>query len=181
MKNLLLFANNDGWQGIVLYFAIATIVIIVGLLLNKRRIRKEKEENENKVVYYEEIIYSKKKLLTDAEKEFYNKLMQATWDKDVILLPQINLASIIHKERSYRRNELFRNIDYGIFDKDFNVIVLIEYNDKTHLRKDRKYRDFKVKRICETANIPLITFWTDMPNEIEYMKRRINEYIEKAA
>ena len=78
------------------------------------------------------------------------------------------------------RNELYRNIDFGVFDKkDFTIKVLIELNDESHYRKDRKARDYKVKEICDKANIPLIKFWTDKPNEASYVINRILEAINE--
>ena len=59
-----------------------------------------------------------------------------------MVLPQVNLASVIDKKGdSNFRNELFRNIDFGVFNKDFKPLVLIEINDNTHFRKDRIERD----------------------------------------
>ena len=125
--------------------------------------------------------YVKKCLITQAEKNFYNKLLRATYKYDVIVQPQVNLASVIDKQYAKYRNELFRNIDFGIFDKNYNLLVLIEYNDHTHYQSGRKYRDIQVKQICDLAGIPLLSFWTHFENKPEYLESRIKEYLEKAA
>ena len=67
----------------------------------------------------------------------------------------MNLASVIHKENTKYRTELFRNIDFGIFNKDFELLLLIELNDKSHIQRNRKIRDRKVKNILKECNIPL--------------------------
>lgn len=121
--------------------------------------------------------YRPKKLLTPTEIRFFNAIKNAT-NENYILLPQINLASIIERTDEHKyQNELYRNIDFAIFDKAYNPIVLIEINDKTHKDKKRIARDIKVKEICNSANIPLITFWTDYGVNQEYINKRIAEYV----
>ena len=99
-------------------------------------------------------------------------------DDSYILQPQINLASIINKESNSRyQNELFRNIDFGIFDKNYKLIVLIEINDRSHLDPKRRERDDKVHRICKNANIPLITFWTSREVKETYIRDTLRAYV----
>ena len=120
--------------------------------------------------------YRPKKLLTQTEIKFFDALKIAT-NENYILLPQINLASIIERVDEHKyQNELYRNIDFAIFDKFYNPIVLIEINDRTHKDKKRIARDIKVKEICNNANISLITFWTEYGINQEYINKRIAEY-----
>ena len=122
-------------------------------------------------------IYKKKNFMSNAEYEFYNKLKSLEPEYKVI--PQLNLASIINKENNNKYyTDLFRNIDFAIFDsKEINVLLLIELNDVTHKLKKRKSRDFKIKKICKAAGIPLIYFYTKYPNEKEYVINRIKRII----
>jgi len=55
---------------------------------------------------------------------------------------------------------------------------LIELNDKSHQNKQRIKRDKKVKNICNKAKIPLICFYTDYPNEDNYVINRILDNIK---
>lgn len=72
--------------------------------------------------------------MTNAEKDFYQKLKPL--EKKYKIIPQVNLGAIIEKKSSIKyRNELFRNIDYGIFTKDFKLLLLIELNDSSHIEK----------------------------------------------
>lgn len=115
--------------------------------------------------------------MTNAEKEFYKKLL--VLEDNYKIIPQVNLATIINKKSKYKyRTELYRNIDFVIFDKDFNeVLLLIELNDSTHSKKTRIDRDLKVKKICESANLKLINFYTKYPNEQKYVINRIKSEI----
>ncbi|MDE6293061.1 MAG: DUF2726 domain-containing protein [Clostridiales bacterium] len=79
------------------------------------------------------------------------------------VIPQVALNTVIEKKTntSYR-SELFRVCDYCFVDKDtFEPLLLVELNDRSHLRADRQDRDAKVAAICSAAKIPLVTFWQD--------------------
>ena len=121
-------------------------------------------------------VYESKKFMSDAEIKFYNKL--SCLNDDYIVVPQVNLATIVHKKDTRFHNELFRNIDFGIFSKEFDLLLLIELNDKTHNKYDRKDRDLKVKKICNDTNIKLITFYTAYPNEKDYVIGRVKKELE---
>lgn len=122
--------------------------------------------------------YFLKPFLTSYEIDFYNKIKEL--ENDYIIIPQVNLASIIDKKqynkRTYR-NELFRNIDFGIFNKKFEILLLIEINDKSHNSMSRKDRDLKVQKIVNDCNIPLIKFYTYYPNEKNYVLNRIKQHL----
>ena len=117
--------------------------------------------------------------MTNVEYGFYNKLKELEPKYKVI--PQINLAAIINKENNnYYYTDLFRNIDFAIFDSDMkNVLLLIELNDASHNQKKRKSRDYKIKNICKAVDIPLIFFYTKYPNEKNYVINKIIETINK--
>lgn len=118
-----------------------------------------------------------KNFLTNSEFSFYKKMLPLQ-EKGYIIIPQLNLASIIEKHNSNFRNELFRNIDFAIFDQNFNLLLLIELNDSSHQRSDRKNRDLKVKKILNDCHIKLLTFYTTYPNETTYVVNRILNAIE---
>ncbi len=133
------------------------------------------------IVNVDNQIYVKKPLMTKCEEYFYKILFEEfSWEYNV--QAQINLAAVINKvDNSQYHNELFRNIDLGIFDKYTNdVLVLIEINDKTHEEQKRHVRDLKVRDICKQANIQLITFYTNKPNKRDYVIRKVKEAIGQA-
>ena len=104
----------------------------------------------------------KKSLMTDCEKNFYEALKNAV-PEGYVVQPQINLQSIINRIDNPRFvNELFRNIDFGVFDSDYKPIFLVEINDNSHLEKRRQERDEKVLKICEEAGIPIVILWKRM-------------------
>jgi hypothetical protein len=117
--------------------------------------------------------------MTEIEKRFFVAIKKAV-SNEYIVQPQINLASIFCKQgATHYQNELYRNIDFGIFDCDYNPLLLIEINDKSHLTKERRIRDAKVHKICSNAHIPIVTFWTSYGINQEYITKTINAVLKK--
>ena len=134
---------------------------------------------DNKKITNATTLYQTKPFMTDCEYNFYRTLKEL--EDRYAIVPQVNLASIIKKVNNDRYyNELFRNIDFAIFTKDYRkILLLIELNDNTHNNPNRKDRDLKVKDICQKAGIKLMTFHTNMPNLPSYVIKRICNEIEK--
>ena len=164
---------------------IAIIVCIV-VLIARHFLKKEKYSEDDFTQKYIDpseaaktpSSYSaKESIMTDCEKAFFEAFKE-TVGSHYTVQPQINLASIIDKEsQSKYRNELFRNIDFGIFDSDYSLKLLIEINDESHMRADRSARDSKVKTICDEAGIPLIVFWTKYGINKAYIHNRLATYL----
>jgi len=143
---------------------------IVNFILKLLGFIDEKEQQE-------QTIYKLKPIMSTYERKFYNILKEL--EKEYIIIPQLNLATIIEKKNNNRYySDLFRNIDFAIFDKNMNkILLLIEINDKTHNNIKRKERDLKVKKICNDVNLKIITFYSKYPNEKEYVLNRIKKEI----
>lgn len=159
----------------LLLFFILLYIIIQNLKkkdLNYINIKNEQETLEN----VSNEVYCTKAFLTKNEFDFYLKLKKIE-ELGYIIVPQVNLASIIDKHSSKYRTELFRNIDFGIFDTHFNLKLLIELNDSSHNQINRKDRDLKVKKILNDCKIRLLYFYTKYPNEEDYVIHRVYEAI----
>ncbi len=147
------------------------LIIIVAIIKLNNQNNKKTTTPTNKQ-------YESKSLLTNYEKYFYD-IISNEFSNMYYIMPQVNLASIVNKIKDFPtqyQNELYRNIDIGIFDKsNMTPLLLIEINDKTHNNKNRIARDHKVKEICDTANIPLITFYSNYANKKDYIIQRIKE------
>ncbi len=138
--------------------------------------RRRRKNRKFKTAYSSAKEYAAKPLLTQTELRFFKALKQAT-PANYIIYPQINLATIIQRVDNHKyQNELYRNIDFVIFDSDYNPTLLIEINDRTHNEKERRNRDHKVKDICRQANLPIIAFWTDYGIKQDYIEKKIAEY-----
>ena len=125
-----------------------------------------------------DIKYEKKPIMSDYEIMFYNRMKDLETEYNIV--PQLVLSSVVDKKSKQKyRSELYRIIDFAIFSKDYSkFLLLIELNDNTHNQRKRKDRDLKVKKICNSAKIKLITFYTKYPNEKDYIINRIKKEIE---
>lgn len=129
----------------------------------------------------ESFLYELKKSLISGTEKSYLTAIKGILPAGYYLQPQVNLASIIYRTDNFKfQNELYRNIDACVFDKEYRPVLLIEINDDTHNAPDRKERDRKVKDICEEAGIPIITLWTSYGMNLEYISKRITSGIEES-
>ena len=157
---------------------LGVISSIVYLIIKKFK-PKNNSKNKNQS---SQVKYQSKQLMSKYEKNFY-EILSKNFAQEYIIMPQVNLASIIEKIKDFPtqyQNELYRNIDFGIFDKNsMKPLLLIEINDKTHNQPDRIKRDLKVKEICNQANIKLITFYTKYDNKPNYIISRVKKELEE--
>ena len=109
-------------------------------------------------------------------KKYFNKQVIANISGDKIE-DYVYVASLIDKEDQGFRTELFRNVDFGVFDYNYRPLLLIEINDNTHFRKDRVERDKKVNAICRRAKLPIVTFWTKDGIDPDKIVRTLNRYL----
>ncbi len=165
-----------------LFLLYKLLILSITLIRSKKNICNNANDDENdsspESTFDEHTKYTaKRNFLTKTEKKFYDVFCKIVKD-EYIVQPQVNLASIVNKS-SYElyRNELFRNIDFGIFDKSYKLKLLIEINDNSHFKHDRQARDKKVRSICANANIPLITFWTSYGINEQYIENRLKKYL----
>ena len=103
MLSILLTGENQGH-----IIAVITAVIIIAVILLSIKVIFAKK---NKAKYF-----VKESLLTPTEIKYYD-IIRSIIGNNFLLLPQINLASVIDKKGgSNFRSELFRNVDFGIFE-----------------------------------------------------------------
>jgi len=165
---------------IIIIISICVIFSFITISLNKLTPDENNTNNYSKLNNYE--YYLKKCFMTKTELYFFNVLKELEDELNIVVHPQLNLASIIYKKtyNNNYHNELFRNIDFAVFSKNYEkLLLLIEINDSTHKQVERIQRDKNVDIICKKANIELIKFYTDKPNEEKYIKDRIKGYMEK--
>lgn len=170
---ILIYGIYNYWWVVVIALVLIIILVIVVAIINKKYPPKQPEKTATQRT---NSIYKRKRLITPTEIAFGNAIKKAI-PNGYRLYPQICLASIINKTtNNHYVSELFRIIDFGIFDENYNVILLIEINDSTHRERKRIARDYKVENICNAAGIPLIHFWTEYGVNQEYISKRLQSY-----
>lgn len=167
------------WKVVLAVIVLATVGFLTWRYISRRKTAGAcSVEVEVESVKAEPSTYSSKtSIMSDCERSFFEAIKELV-EPQYIVQPQVNLASVIDKTSQGRyRNELFRNIDFGIFDKSYKLLVLIEINDQTHMTRERKERDQKVKSICDEANIPLVTLWAQYGVNKTYIQKRLSDYL----
>ena len=92
---------------------IRKILIFFGIIKEEKDLLKEKN------------IYKKKNIMTDYEYKFY-LILKELEKYNYKVIPQVNLATIVEKVNNKKYyTELFRNIDFAIFDKNFQNLLLL--------------------------------------------------------
>ncbi len=160
------FHNDTFWIMSIVSVALMAFCLFALLYKPKEKIRLNSK--------YER----KSTMLTKPEYNFLLLLRGISPDKYEVV-PQVALANVIDKKTntSYR-NELFRVCDYCFVDREtFEPLLLVELNDRSHLRADRQERDAKVAAICADAKLPLVTFWLDGDLSFSTVKRAVQRAI----
>ncbi len=101
-------------------------------------------------------------IMTEAEMKCFGILFQAVEDKYYIF-PQVHLSSFLDPLAFGRsRYGAFRHIngksvDFVLCDKrELSPLLVIELDDRSHERQDRRSRDQEVERILKNAKIPIL-------------------------
>ena len=106
--------------------------------------------------------YTARPLLTSHELQEYRKLKQYADAKEWLICPKVRLWDLIEpKKGSAHRQTLVnriqsKHVDFVLVDAELNVIGVLELDDKTHDRDDRKQRDGFVRDALEGAGITMI-------------------------
>lgn len=83
--------------------------------------------------------YKRKPLMTPNEREFYGRLTHAL--PEYLVFPQLAMSGVITPATGSRDRGAWAKIrqkvvDFGVYTHDFQLICLVELDDRTH-RKDR--------------------------------------------
>ena len=107
--------------------------------------------------------YSKKPyFLTNNEREFFAKIEKIIENRYSVF-PQVHYCKIIYAEgRQNFKNPWFNKIDrksadFVLFDKNtISPVLVIEIDDSSHNRTDRRERDVFINSVLEKCGIPII-------------------------
>ena len=161
----------------------------IKLAINKEIIKNDKkqwvkrERTKEELNFYdpEKKYYIKIPVLNRKEEEFF-EYTRKYLDKNFIITPQVNLQTIIETDTRTRNNELFRSLDFVIFNKEYYIPMLaIELNGKHHYTKEYwKKRDNSIKEILKSCELELIEinmeeFDKINKNFIDEINKKINK------
>lgn len=139
---------------IIIFFI---IVILLAVFLVPH-LKNSNSENKEKDLPY----VKKESLMTEAEYNFFKVLEEAVKDKYYIV-PQVQLSNLVEVEKDKKweyslRNKIDRkSVDFVLFNKEnFTPHLVIELDDSSHLREDRKIRDNFVDSVLNKVGIKIV-------------------------
>lgn len=148
------FLNTSLWIAAPIIWAVLA-VIVTGTLISLNGQRRKSGR----------VTYLGKAVLSPWEQRVIQTLM-AQLPEGLHLCPQVRLADIVKvqsPDRSAWRGAFNRiackSVDFVVMDlSNGNPILVIELDDRTHDRTDRKERDALVNEVLDVACIPLVRF-----------------------
>ena len=165
-------------NSIIMYILILSpiffiLAILSFLIRGKRIINKTNTYSYHKKTF----------LLTKPEHDFY-KVLESLLDNKYYIFPQTHLSSLLNHKivgQSWKGalSHIDRkSVDYVICDKTYlSPLLVIELDDASHSRNDRRDRDKEVERIFEYSNLSLIRIpYAEIAN-VEKIKSLINKTI----
>lgn len=164
---------------------IITVVVIIGIIeflveIIKVIIKKKKRNNkknrhdfcrnkENVNVSQSKIIiqnaYEKTYLLTKNEWKFYKEIKPITDKYNLHILAKIRLNDLVNVKKDLEKSEYTKylnkiqkkHIDFALCNpNNLEIIALVELDDDTHEKDDRKRRDEFINDLCKSVGYILI-------------------------
>lgn len=119
----------------------------------------------------------KSSLLTEPEQKFYHELVTTLEGLDLCVWTQVRLPDVIPMYSRYKTEkspDIFNmHFDFVICDPDFKIVMVIEYDDPTHEKKQNKFRDILKNLACNQVNLPILRIKSNESYSYESLKERI--------
>lgn len=141
-------------------------------------IKNVKKGNEYKFFDPNKTYTLKTDLLNEWEMRFFN-IVRTTLKSKYVIVPQVNLQTIIETNTHTRNDELFRNIDFVVYyAKQYIPFLAIELNGQQHYTNEYwKERDKSVKSILDMAQLPILTI--DIKDIKQMEDKQLNTLMKK--
>lgn len=123
--------------------------------------------------------YRRAELLTRYEAAFYKELRRCAERRGLHVLAKVRMADLISVQSGTRDYQSWFNrisqkhADFVLCDpKDLEAALVVELDDKTHDRPDRRARDRFVDSAYAAAGIPIAHVHTERGRELEELLDR---------
>ncbi len=160
------------------------IIVVVAFVFRKYLPEIFSEISKNKVSKPNYRYNKKSFLITRAEHEFFDILVEVLGNQYYVF-PQIHLIDMLdNKVVGQNWKGAFshinqKSVDYVICDKAYiKPLLAIELDDRSHEREDRKDRDGNVEQILKDAGMPLLRFGNNGSFNKEEIKHLILEKLK---
>ncbi len=163
----------------LLYLSLLIPIFVILAILSSLLKGKLRRSSINNYAYQK-----KEYLLTKPEHEFFQTL-ETIIGNQYYIFPQIHLSSLLkHNLKGQNWKGALshidrKSVDYVICDKTYlSPLLIIELDDKTHDRNDRRDRDEAVEQILQNSHLPLVRVPNTDINKIEEIKEKIYQVLQ---
>ena len=129
--------------------------------------------------------YSRQFLLSRGEMAFYRVLVRAL-PPGVVVCPKVRLADLINCpgdawRAGYGGRISGKHVDFVLADAGtLGIRMVVELDDRSHQRSDRRERDAFVDRALEAAGIPILHVPAAAQYDARFLGTRLEETIARA-
>lgn len=144
----------------------------------KKQAKAEKKAEKKLVKEEKKAGYvSKNVVLTGTEKQFLDGIKSAV-GLLYIVKPRVALSSVLKKGTGGKcKDEPLGEMDFGVFDLQNRLKVLIEIRGMKRRGKQSKKAYKLARKLCKKADIPVVTFWAKYGVLNDYIKERMQDYL----
>jgi very-short-patch-repair endonuclease len=154
----------------MLVAVILAVLAVAGFLLHAR-------ERNRRIKLGE---YQGRDLMTDNEREFFGRLVQAL--PQYYVFPQVAMSALLEpasRDEARRNTDRLRiaqqRIDYVVCDWNCNVVAVVELDDRTHSRAKDQVRDERL----EQAGIQTLRFESRAKPSLREIRAALKEVADE--
>lgn len=148
MSEIIMFLLGAFGVVIVVMFLIFGIMLIYKMLFKGKNQNEETAEAPEPAKNEEKYPYTlNNPIMSVKEKSFYKAVKPIANELGLTVFCKIRLADLLNVPNNISKRQTWFNYikakhaDFVLVDNDMNIKVIIEVDDKTHAREDRKQRD----------------------------------------
>lgn len=156
-------------MNILQYASWIIVIICIFIVVDTKKKAKERDDSKLPV----KGIYQRKWMFTTNEKEAYHKLKETAEKNGYTVFAKVRLYDLlephanIQKRKTYLYKIQAKHVDFVLCDQKLIARYIIELDDKSHERNDRKQRDEFVDSILEDVGYKVLHIQAVLPDQIE--------------
>lgn len=152
-------------------FLICVMLIVLALIASRLR---------------QKIKYRTVPLFTPAEKRFLLALDVAARGKYRVF-GKVRIADVLRPAKGLTKKQARRlfwqtsakHFDFVVCDQRYlNPVCVVELNDSSHNRKDRRRRDDFVDEACKSAGLPILWVQIQKTYDVEKLREQLSDFIK---
>ena len=139
---------------------------------NEKRETEKQEKAQKKMGYV-----PKNVILSETEKKFFDGIKSAVGLRYMVK-PRVEMADVLKRGDGTKcGDEQLGVMDFGVFDLQHRLKVLIEVKGMKRRGKQNGKTYKKTRKLCKKAGIPVVTFWAKYGVLTDYIKERMQDYL----